>query len=60
MPENAKSNMAERMLLIRDKLLEHKDQVAEEISLKFPKAKIMQRICDIIQDRCTSLKRQGL
>lgn len=52
--------MAERMLLIRDKLLKHKDQVAEEITLKFPKAKIMQRICDIIQDRCTSLKRQGL
>lgn len=52
--------MSERILLMRDKLLEHKDTLAEEISAEFPHAKIVKRISELIGNRCKSLVRQGL
>lgn len=52
--------MLERVLLIRNKLLEHKDTLAKEIKGEYPNAKIVLRISELIKDRCISLNRQGL
>ncbi len=52
--------MSERILLMSDNIFEHKDKLADEIKLEFPNAKIVKRISDLIEKRCTSLKRQGL
>ena len=52
--------MSARMLLMSEKLLEHKDQLAEDIKVEIPNAKIFKRIADLIQNRCKGLKQQGL
>lgn len=52
--------MIERILLVREKLLDHKDLVAHKIKENHPQAKIPFRISELIGDRCKSLKRQGL
>ncbi len=52
--------LIERMLLMRDKLMQHKDEVALSILKELPKVKIVGRISDLIENRCRSLERQGL
>ena len=52
--------LIERMLLMRDKLMQHKDEVELIILKGFPKIKIVGRISDLIGNRCRSLARQGL
>jgi serine/threonine-protein kinase HipA len=52
--------MSERMQLIKKELMKHKDFVASEIIKTYPKAKIVLQISELIEDRCVSLKRQGL
>ncbi len=52
--------MCERMLKMKDKLLEHKDIVAKELKEIHPKMKIAARISTLIGDRCKSLSMQGV
>ena len=52
--------MIERMVLMREKLLAHKDEIASEILKEHLKVKIVSRISDLIGDRCRSLSRQGI
>lgn len=52
--------LIERMLLMRDKLMEHKDEVALKVLKDLPKVKIVGRISDLIENRCRSLARQGI
>ena len=55
-----KGTMVERILLMRNKLIENKDIVVEKIMVAHPKIKIAKRISDLIEDRCKSLERQGI
>lgn len=50
----------ERMILVRDKLLENKDILAEELNAKYPRVKIINRISEFIEKRCKNLSRQGI
>jgi len=52
--------VSERMLQMRDKLLEHKDIVAQELKEMHPKMKIAARISELIGKRCKSLATQGV
>ncbi len=52
--------LIERMLLMRDKLMQHKDEIASSILKELPKVKIVGRISSLIENRCRSLERQGL
>lgn len=52
--------MASRALLMSEKLMENKDELAKKLSEELPHAKIFKRISDLIADRCKSLGRQGL
>lgn len=52
--------MASRALLMSEKLMENKDELAKKLSEELPHAKILKRISDLIKDRCKSLGRQGL
>jgi serine/threonine-protein kinase HipA len=52
--------MIERVLLMRDQLLKHKDQVALTVLEDYPQVKIVSKISDLIGDRCRSLSRQGV
>jgi hypothetical protein len=45
---------------MRDKLMEHKDEVALKVLKDLPKVKIVGRISDLIENRCRSLARQGI
>ena len=55
-----KGTMTDRMLKMKDKLLEHKDIVARELKMQHPKMKIAKRISDLIGDRCKALARKGV
>ncbi len=55
-----KGTMTDRMLKMKDKLLEHKDIVVSELKELHPKMKIGKRISDLIGDRCKALARQGV
>lgn len=52
--------MTERALLMSEKLMKEKDDLAEKIKSELPNAKIVKRIADMIGDRCRSLNMQGL
>lgn len=52
--------MAVRALDMSERLMENKDDLALQIKEKFPNAKIVKRIADLIGNRCKSLRRQGL
>lgn len=52
--------IVERMLMMKDKLLKEKDELANKIKAEFPRVKIVHRVSDLIDNRCKSLKRQGL
>ncbi|PIP88999.1 MAG: hypothetical protein COW01_15540 [Bdellovibrionales bacterium CG12_big_fil_rev_8_21_14_0_65_38_15] len=43
-----------------EKLMEHKDKWAIEVKKEIPSTKIVQRISELIGDRCKSIKRQGV
>jgi serine/threonine-protein kinase HipA len=51
--------MSERMLLMREKLLENKDGLADELSRELPHAKIIKRISQLIGNRCKSFLKQS-
>lgn len=55
-----RGTMEFRVAKMSERLLEHKDILADEVNAEFPKAKIVKRISELIDDRCKSLKRQGL
>lgn len=55
-----KGTMKDRMLKMKEKLLEHKDIVASELKGQHPKMKIGKMISDLIGDRCKALSRQGI
>jgi len=52
--------MANTMWEVKDRLLNHKDRLAEELLTQFPKVKIIERISELIANRCKSLERQGI
>lgn len=52
--------MCERMVLMKEKLMEHKDLVANEIKDEFSHVKIALRISELIEKRCKSLIKQGV
>ncbi|MBF0299614.1 MAG: type II toxin-antitoxin system HipA family toxin [Oligoflexia bacterium] len=55
-----KGTSGKKMLLMIEKLFEHKDALASEIRSEYPHAKIVKRIAELIRDRSTSLSKQGL
>ena len=52
--------MGGRAKLMSEKLLKHKDALAEQICAELPSAKIIGRISELIEKRCKSLTRQGV
>jgi len=50
----------ERMILMKEKLLENKDILAKELNEKYPRVKIVNRISEFIEKRCKNLCRQGI
>lgn len=52
--------MAGRALLMSEKLMKNKDDLASKIKGEFPNAKIVKRIAGLTGKRCKSLRRQGI
>lgn len=52
--------MGLKAIEMSEKLLKHKDELANKIKVELPNGKIIQKISDLIENRCKSLKRQGL
>lgn len=52
--------MEERMNRMSEKLLHNKDALVKEILEEFSEAKVVVRISECIENRCKSLKRQGI
>ena len=52
--------MGSRAVEMKDKLLAHKDKLADEINDQLPNAKIINRVSDLIGNRCKALERQGV
>jgi serine/threonine-protein kinase HipA len=55
-----KGTMVERMLLMKNNLMKHKDNIAKEVLARHPKSKIVGRISELVENRCKSLQRQGI
>ncbi len=52
--------LIERMLLMSAKVIEHKDNLVEDIKIHYKDTKIPARISELIEKRCKGFKKQGI